>query len=348
MHSAFDYIFNSKIKDVAAGRVLAGWKDPNHGGIPPTYEDITTNKEQAKVFMNFLFSQHEDLSEHVIQLCFGSFLQFYDQFIKVLKEEPNSKFDDVNKHSFARRIENVLANCEVEATTFLAWQEEVKSAFRRKNYMALPLSEVSGALCDSRTIVQEIGDVKKHAAASFNLAVKTNLASEEARLQDFKYKEERAAWEAKVDLKLKQQNEKQDLIIEQQQQILKLLVGNSSPLVRQQPDNHVETPLPLCTEVGVVEVSTTLAPKRLKMSNFYEEVSTVISKCDLKDYIKHWIIDKVEIEYYKYTDDDKHSKAEKNNKKQQFSRSKAIYNKLHSYSEDPKYSIRINPLVIPL
>ena len=129
MHSAFDYIFNSKIKDVAAGRVLAGWKDPNHGGIPPTYEDITTNKEQAKVFMNFLFSQHEDLSEHVIHLCFGSFLRFYDQFIKVLKEEPNSKFDDVNKHSFARRIKNVLANCEVEATTFLAWQEEVKSAF---------------------------------------------------------------------------------------------------------------------------------------------------------------------------------------------------------------------------
>ena len=48
MHSAFDYIFNSKIKDVAAGRVLAGWKDPNHGGIPPTYDDVVTNKKKPR------------------------------------------------------------------------------------------------------------------------------------------------------------------------------------------------------------------------------------------------------------------------------------------------------------
>ena len=52
LHTAFDYIFNSDRKDRVAAKVLAGWggKD-TYGGVSPSFEDITTEKEKAEELM---------------------------------------------------------------------------------------------------------------------------------------------------------------------------------------------------------------------------------------------------------------------------------------------------------
>ena len=184
-HSAFDYVFNSKIKDVASGRVLGGWnQDKKHGGIAPTYGDIKTEKKLAETFMTYLFGQNKELSKHVIHLVFGSFLRFYDQFLELLQYEPNNKFegDDVNQHIFVRKVNDALRDCQVEDEVFFKWKEEIRKAFVSKNYFALPLSEVPSALCDGRTIVQELADSKKYGAGAYNQYVKNGADIEAANL----------------------------------------------------------------------------------------------------------------------------------------------------------------------
>ena len=89
------------------------------------------------------------------------------------------------------------------------------------------------------------------------------------------------------------------------------MVGNSSPHVCNLPANDVYPPLALLPEITVVEESTNLAPKRLKMPNVYGELLKVLQRCELKDYIKKWIIDNVQTEYDLNTQDDTLTKSEK-------------------------------------
>lgn len=56
LHSAFDYIFNSMLKDEKCGKGLADWDEEDglkhEGGYSPNFYAIATKVEKAEMFVD--------------------------------------------------------------------------------------------------------------------------------------------------------------------------------------------------------------------------------------------------------------------------------------------------------
>ena len=103
MHSLYDYVQNSRIKDIKAARAISDWHKDSRG-VSATFLSIKTDVPRAETFLQALFGHQEFMSDRVGYLLFGSLLIGWTEFIRILKSEPTGKFGDVRKHPVVRKV----------------------------------------------------------------------------------------------------------------------------------------------------------------------------------------------------------------------------------------------------
>lgn len=178
LHSAFDYIFNSMLKDEKCGKGLADWDEEDglkhEGGYSPNFYAIATEKEKATLFVQLLFfKQKEHVDIEVSRLLFASLLRFYNDFEHILATEPNRKFEH-NDHPLQSEINKTMQEVNVSDELFKTWQQEVKNDFVAKNYLALPQSDIQGDIrVDVRTPLLCLRKVEQSSSASYSANAQT-------------------------------------------------------------------------------------------------------------------------------------------------------------------------------
>ena len=121
MHTLYDYVSNSRTKDIAAAKGLAKWHSKSRGASA-TYLSIKTEKDKAYMFMRTLFGHHENVPMRVLYLLLGSLLTGYDEFVKILKSEPTGKYsDDMENHPVINKIYQAMNMCNVLHDLFKIW-----------------------------------------------------------------------------------------------------------------------------------------------------------------------------------------------------------------------------------
>ena len=68
IHTIFSYLFTQLANDMRCGKTLAHWlfKQLNdiYGGAPPSLDDIKTEPESVKLFVNALFVHRTHISQN--------------------------------------------------------------------------------------------------------------------------------------------------------------------------------------------------------------------------------------------------------------------------------------------
>ena len=178
LHSAFDYIFNSMLKDEKCGKGLADWDEEDglkhEGGYSPNFYAIATEVEKAEMFVDMLFfRQQKHVSKEVCRILFASLLRFYEDFENVLENEPTGKFEH-NVHPLTAEITKSMQDVNVSEELFKIWQEEIKKDFVSKNYLALPMSEIPQDIrVDVRTPLLCLRKVEQSSSASYSTNAET-------------------------------------------------------------------------------------------------------------------------------------------------------------------------------
>ena len=67
MHSLYDYVSSSRIKDIAAAKGLVKWHSKSRR-VSATYLAIKTEKDKVLLLMRTLFGHHENLPIRVLYL----------------------------------------------------------------------------------------------------------------------------------------------------------------------------------------------------------------------------------------------------------------------------------------
>ena len=143
IHTFFEYVKGSVKMDINTAKNIAGWDDvvDNNvfGGYPPTCDDISIEKEKLHTFINQLFCHQEGIDSDVQYLLTASIFWFYQEYCNLVSNEPDGLFKNgsVMNHRFINKIENAKRLTGVDESTFVAWQNEVISAFNRRNEFAL-------------------------------------------------------------------------------------------------------------------------------------------------------------------------------------------------------------------
>ena len=92
---------------------MAGWGTDSVGkylgGFPPNFDKIIHRREEFKNFYNNLFKKEVHLSQKVIQFLTCTILRFYDDFLDIIKQCPDDKFDIPTKHPLVEYI-NIALN----------------------------------------------------------------------------------------------------------------------------------------------------------------------------------------------------------------------------------------------
>ena len=116
LHTAFDYIFNNERKDVACGKVLAGWtlvgsNGERHGGCPPK-TNMNHKPDVFDLFVKNLFFPHKKhlRNDNVDKILCTFVLLNHDEFNRILQEEPKGKFHDWKSHPFNLKLLSALAD----------------------------------------------------------------------------------------------------------------------------------------------------------------------------------------------------------------------------------------------
>ena len=154
MHSAFDYILNSKQKDRLCAKVLANWLvkmgDDYVGGIPPSGEAIFHKWECYEKFVNELFSAEVHLDICFKRMLTASILRWYEYFVSLVKEEPLRRFTNHHNHPFISHLIKAAADVGLTEEDIIEWSKVVKRDFISKNCLAIPMSTVSKAYGDNQ------------------------------------------------------------------------------------------------------------------------------------------------------------------------------------------------------
>lgn len=178
-HSIFDYVVGSQVMLHQAGKAVSGWSskigDSVVGGIPPTLEDISGDRNLVLGFVDLLFIRDERnvWPQSVRQLLAGSLLRHYDDFLSILETHPAQAFADPTKHIFVASIQQKLQEAGVAPDTFEEWQADVKKGFFNRNLQALPITtfpsstgdrrnKFSQLLLDPRCFVDHINSLSAH------------------------------------------------------------------------------------------------------------------------------------------------------------------------------------------
>jgi hypothetical protein len=106
-HSLFDYVVGSAYMAHQAGKAVAGWSckqgDQIAGGMPPALSDLTTNVEQFRTFVGYLFARDFEgrWPPEVQELLVATLLRFYDDVLEIIKLSPANVYgDDCLGHTF--------------------------------------------------------------------------------------------------------------------------------------------------------------------------------------------------------------------------------------------------------
>jgi hypothetical protein len=140
------------------------------GGYPPEIKDIVIECSKIRPFMNTLFGGGRGVKTEVLELCFASFLRFYDKFVEDIKKEPRGLYvNDPSKHPYVACVMRALTLNEVSQETFDAWKKSVQAGFMTRNRPALPINyspSMEECLMDPRTFLSSY-----NALATFNASM---------------------------------------------------------------------------------------------------------------------------------------------------------------------------------
>jgi len=122
LHTAFDYIFNSELKDSICGKILSKWNQKNIngeniGGFPADVSDVISERDRLNQFVTNLYS-HQDAflkDTRIKNMLVGSIFLWEDDFVHILSSEDDPrKVNDGNiaqDHIFLHKIEKTKNEC---------------------------------------------------------------------------------------------------------------------------------------------------------------------------------------------------------------------------------------------
>ena len=147
LHTAFDYITNTKRKDHICAKVVANWLvkmgDEYVGGIPPSGECITHKRELYDKFVNDLFSSEVHVHPKLKNMMTAIILRWYDDLVSLVKEEPLGRFKKHCEHPCISRILKSAGDVGLSEEDIIVWSDMVKRDFISKNCLAMPMSIIS-------------------------------------------------------------------------------------------------------------------------------------------------------------------------------------------------------------
>ena len=119
IHTIFSYLFTLLANNMRCGKTLAHWlfKHLNeiYGGTPPSLDDIKTEPESVKLFINALFLHRTHIS-HITKfksILAATFMRFRWSFLKVIGNEPSGKYKDPTHHHFHHTIMSILSDTKI-------------------------------------------------------------------------------------------------------------------------------------------------------------------------------------------------------------------------------------------
>ena len=86
-HSLFDYVVGSLVMAHQAGKAVAGWSckqgDNIVGGMPPVTSDVTSNVEQFRTFVGYIFARDSEyqVSCEIREILVATLLRYYDDVL---------------------------------------------------------------------------------------------------------------------------------------------------------------------------------------------------------------------------------------------------------------------------
>ena len=124
IHTIFSYLFISFANDMRCGKTLSHWlfKHSNeiYGGTPSSLDNIKTEPESVKLFVNALFVHRTHISQNTKfkNIIAAIVLRFHGSFIEVIGDEPSDKYNDPTHHHFHHKIMSILSDKKNTKQTF--------------------------------------------------------------------------------------------------------------------------------------------------------------------------------------------------------------------------------------
>jgi hypothetical protein len=118
---------------------------------------------KVSLFVDRLFSDNATVPSDVKHLYAASILRWYDDFTACLSKNPRNQFQELNKHPFVAKIEQVATVIGLSPDDFKMWQVEVKQGFSSRNLPALTINDykdlsgpddIHGVLLDPRCFLE--------------------------------------------------------------------------------------------------------------------------------------------------------------------------------------------------
>ena len=150
------------------GKTLSHWlfKQSNeiYGGTPPSLDDIKTEPELVKLFVNALFVHRTHISHKTKfkNILAATVLRFHGSFLEVIGNEPSGKYKYPTHHHFHHTIISILSDTKISIQNFQKWQDEVIAGFNEINWLDITIKKVgqgsSKRYVDSRSVVKVIDE----------------------------------------------------------------------------------------------------------------------------------------------------------------------------------------------
>ena len=159
IHTIFSYLFTSLSNDMRCGNTLAHWlfkqKNEIYGGTPPSLDDIKTEPESVKFFVNALFFQRLRImhKKKFKRILAATVLRFHGSFLEIIGNESSVKYKYPTHNYFHHKIISVLADTKNSIDTFHKWQDEVIAGFNERNGWLLTLQNLVKVLQKGMLIV---------------------------------------------------------------------------------------------------------------------------------------------------------------------------------------------------
>ena len=111
---------------------------------PPSLDDIKTEPESVKLFVNALFVHRTHIRQNTKfkNILAATVLRFHGSFIEVIGKEPSVKYNDPTHHHLHHKIMSILSESNISNQTFQKWQDEVIAGFNEKNWLDVAIKKV--------------------------------------------------------------------------------------------------------------------------------------------------------------------------------------------------------------
>ena len=121
VHTAFDYIYNSKKKDRISGKVLAGWSHLRESDLvtayPPSLDSVKTETNLLDQFVLTLFHDDKILSYKVKRMLTAAIMNNLKEFVAIVKDDPKNRWENT-KHPFLATIHHARNELQIDDATF--------------------------------------------------------------------------------------------------------------------------------------------------------------------------------------------------------------------------------------